>query len=117
MYSAAAGFKQWMTTVDEFNKITQAMYDNGYVLVDLHDLVTQTTDENGDVHFTPNQIMLPEGKKPFVLSSDDLSYYHSYDGRGTASKMVLDENGKPTCEYIQADGTTGDGSLRLGYRF
>lgn len=108
--SAAAGFKQWMTTVDEFNKITQAMYDNGYVLVDLHDLVTQTTDENGNVHFTPNQIMLPEGKKPFVLSLDDLSYYHSYDGRGTASKMVLDENGKPTCEYIQADGTTVTGA-------
>lgn len=108
--SAAAGFKQWMTTVDEFNKIIQAMYDNGYVLVDLHDLVTQTTDENGDVHFTPNQIMLPEGKKPFVLSLDDLSYYHSYDGRGTASKMVLDENGKPTCEYIQADGTTVTGA-------
>lgn len=108
--SAAAGFKQWMTTVDEFNKITQAMYDNGYVLVDLHDLVTQTTDDNGNVHFTPNQIMLPEGKKPFVLSLDDLSYYHSYDGRGTASKMVLDENGKPTCEYIQADGTTVTGA-------
>lgn len=104
--SAAAGFKQWMTTVDEFNKITQAMYDNGYVLVDLHHLVNQTTDENGTVHFTTNQIMLPEGKKPFVLSLDDLSYYHSYDGRGTASKMILDENGKPTCEYIQADGTT-----------
>lgn len=104
--SAAAGFKQWMTTVDEFNKITQAMYDNGYVLVDLHDLVNQTTDEDGTVHFTTNQIMLPKGKKPFVLSLDDLSYYHSYDGRGTASKMILDENGKPTCEYIQADGTT-----------
>lgn len=104
--SAAAGFKQWMTTVDEFNKITQAMYDNGYVLVDLHDLVNQTQDEDGTVHFTTNQIMLPEGKKPFVLSLDDLSYYHSYDGRGTASRMILDENGKPTCEYIQADGTT-----------
>lgn len=108
--SAATGFKQWMTTVDEFNKITQAMYDNGYVLVDLHDLVNQTTDENGEVHFTTNQIMLPEGKKPFVLSLDDLCYYHSYDGRGTATKMVLDENGKPTCEYIQADGTTVTGA-------
>lgn len=107
---AAAGFKQWMTTVDEFNKITQAMYDNGYVLIDLHDMVTQTTDEDGTVHFTKNQIMLPEGKKPFVLSLDDLSYYHSYDGRGTASKMILDENGKPTCEYIQADGTTVTGA-------
>ncbi|NCB92907.1 MAG: polysaccharide deacetylase [Clostridia bacterium] len=108
--STSAGFKQWMTTVDEFNKITQAMYDNGYVLVDLHDLANETTGEDGAVHFTTNQIMLPEGKKPFVLSLDDLSYYHSYDGRGIASKIVLDENGKPTCEYIQDDGTTVTGA-------
>ena len=109
--SLAAGFKQWMTTVDEFNKITQAMYDNGYVLVRLRDLVTQTTDENGNVHFVPNaELKLPPGKKAFVMSMDDLSYYHSYDGRGIASKLVLDENGKPTCEYVQADGTTVTGA-------
>lgn len=107
----AAGFKQWMTTVDEFNKITQTMYDNGYVLVRLRDLVIQTTDEDGTVHFTPNtDLKLPEGKKAFVLSLDDLSYYHSYDGRGIASKIVLDENGKPVCEYVQADGTTVTGA-------
>lgn len=109
--SIAAGFKQWMTTVDEFNKITQAMYDNGYVLVRLRDLVVQTTDADGTVHFSANtELKLPEGKKAYVLSLDDLSYYHSYDGRGIASKMVLDENGEPTCEYIQADGTTVTGA-------
>lgn len=109
--SLAAGFKQWMTTVDEFNKITQAMYDNGYVLVRLRDLVTQTTDANGNVHFVPNtELKLPQGKKAFVMSMDDLSYYHSYDERGIASKLVLDENGKPTCEYVQADGTTVTGA-------
>ena len=47
------GFCEWMTTVDEFNRITQQMYDNGYVLVALHDLVNQTVDDNGTVHFTP----------------------------------------------------------------
>ena len=100
-----------MTTVDEFNKITQAMYDNGYVLVRLRDLVIETTDEDGTVHFTPNtELKLPAGKKAFVLSLDDLSYYHSYDGRGIASKIVLDENGKPTCEYVQADGTMVTGA-------
>ena len=109
--SIAAGFKQWMTTVDEFNKITQAMYDNGYVLVRLRDLVVETTDADGTVHFTPNtELKLPAGKKAFVMSLDDLSYYHSYDGRGIASKIVLDENGKPTCEYVQADGTTVTGA-------
>lgn len=105
------GFCQWMTTVDEFNRITQQMYDKGYVLVDLHDMVEETTDENGVVHMTKKQIMLPPGKIPFVLSLDDLCYYHSYDGRGIASKMVLDENGKPTCEYIQDDGTVVTGAF------
>lgn len=104
------GFCQWMTTIDEFNRITQQMYDKGYVLVDLKDLVEETTDENGVVHIKKKQIMLPPGKIPFVLSLDDLSYYHSYDGRGIASKMVLDENGKPTCEYIQDDGTVVTGA-------
>ena len=109
--SLTAGFKQWMTTVDEFNKITQAMYDNGYVLVRLRDLVVQTTDENGTIHFTANpDLKLPPGKKAFVMSLDDLCYYHSYDGRGIASKIVLDENGKPVCEYLQADGTTVTGA-------
>lgn len=102
----AVGNNQWMTTVDEFNKITQSMYDNGYVLVDLHDIAEETVDENGESHFKEGTILLPPGKKPFVLSLDDLSYYHSYDGYGYASKLVLDENGKPKCEYIQRDGTT-----------
>ena len=104
------GFCQWMTTVDEFNRMMQQMYDRGYVLVDLHDLFDETVDENGVTHIATKQILLPEGKIPFVLSLDDLSYYHSYDGRGIASKMVLDANGKPTCEYIQDDGTVVTGA-------
>ncbi|MEY8389785.1 polysaccharide deacetylase [Lachnospiraceae bacterium 45-W7] len=102
----AVGNNQWMTTIEEFNKITQTMYERGYVLVDLHDLVEETTDENGEVHFKAGTIMLPPDKKAFVLSIDDLSYYHSYDGYGYASRMIVDENGKPKCEYIQRDGTT-----------
>ena len=102
----AKGNNQWMTTVDEFNKITQTMYDNGYVLVNLHDIAKQTVDENGTVHFSEGTILLPPGKKAYVLSVDDLSYYHCYENYGFASKIVLDENGKPKCEYVQADGTT-----------
>lgn len=107
---ASAGFKQWMTTVDEFNAITQEMYDNGYVIVDLHELINQTTDEDGTVHITKNRIALPEGKKPVVISFDDLSYYHTYDGRGIASKMIIGADGKPTCEYIEDDGTVSVGA-------
>lgn len=102
----AVGNNQWMTTIEEFNKITQTMYDEGYVLIDLHDMVNETTDENGNVHFEKAEIMLPPDKKAFVLSVDDLCYYHSYSGYGFASRMIVGEDGKPTCEYIQKDGTT-----------
>lgn len=102
---AYAGMMQWMTTISEFDKITQSMYDRGYVLVSIYDLFTKTTAEDGTVTISPNQIYLPEGKKAYVLSLDDLSYYHTYDNHGIASKVVLDEEGKPTCEYIQDDGT------------
>ena len=67
-----AGFCQWMTTVDEFNAITQQMYDRGYVMVSINDLVKKTVDDDGTVHYEEGDIYLPEGKKAFVLSLDDL---------------------------------------------
>ena len=88
------------------------MYDNGYVLISLKDLATVTTDADGTVHFeNSSPVMLPPGKKAFVLSLDDTCYYHSYKcNHGIASRIVMGEDGKPTCEYIQDDGTvvTGD---------
>ena len=69
----AVGNNQWMTTIDEFNKITQTMYDAGYVLVDLKDIAEETVDENGETHYAEGTILLPPGKKAFVLSLDDLS--------------------------------------------
>ena len=105
-----AGWQQWMTTISEFDEITQEMYDRGYVLVSIHDLIKKTTNEDGSVTIEPNNIYLPEGKKAFVLSLDDLCYYHTYDNHGVASKIVLDENGKPTCEYVQDDGTVVTGA-------
>ena len=98
------GNNEWMTTVSEFEKITQEMYDRGYVLVSIHDLYTITTDENGNEVMKKGTIYLPEGKKAFVLSLDDLSYYHSYTGYGYAAKLLLDENGDVINEYIDADG-------------
>jgi len=99
-----AGNNQWMTTVDEFNAITQEMYDRGYVLVSIHDLYEVTTDENGKEVWKPGEILLPEGKKAFVLSLDDLSYYHSYDNYGYAARLIIDENGDVVNEYYDADG-------------
>ena len=105
-----AGNNQWMTTIDEFNAITQEMYDRGYVLVSIHDLYEVTKDENGNEVWKPGTIMLPEGKKAFVLSLDDLSYYHSYDNYGYATKLVIDKNGDVMNEYTDANGKTTIGA-------
>lgn len=102
----AVGNNQWMTTVDEFNKITQEMYDRGYVMVSIHDLYEEVKDENGNTVYQPAEILLPEGKKAFVLSLDDLSYYHAYEGYGYAAKLIVDDDGKVMNEYIDADGNT-----------
>lgn len=106
-------YNQVMTTIDEFKGILQQMYDRGYVLVRIHDMVEETTGENGETIFTKGKIMLPEGKKPFVMSQDDVCYYFYMIGDGYASRMVVGENGRPTTEYIQQDGTTVTGAYDL----
>ncbi|MDO4475811.1 MAG: polysaccharide deacetylase [Lachnospiraceae bacterium] len=104
---AVDGMNAWMTTIEEFDAITQALYDNGYVYVKLRDLVKETKNADGSVTFTQNdQLLLPEGKKAIVLSIDDLSYYHSYEPAGYPEKLVLDENGLVKCKYTDANGNT-----------
>ena len=94
--SKSGNYNQVMTTVSEFNKIIQIMYDKGYVLVSPHDMATV----NDDGTMSRGKIMVPEGKIPFVLSQDDVSYYHYMDGDGCASKLVLDENGEVKNESV-----------------
>ena len=108
--STVDGMNAWMTTIDEFDKITQQLYDNGYVYVRLRDLVVETTGEDGTPHFEPNtHLMLPPGKKAIVLSVDDLSYYHSYKPAGFPDKLVLNEEGLVKCQYESADGSVSVG--------
>lgn len=106
----AVGNNQWMTTIYEFNKITQEMYDRGFVMVSIYDLFNIVTDENGNEKIEPATIMLPPDKKPFVLSLDDLCYYHAYDNYGYATKLLIDENGDVMNEYTDADGNTTIGA-------
>ncbi|MCR5295734.1 MAG: polysaccharide deacetylase [Lachnospiraceae bacterium] len=99
--STAGGNNAWMTTVDEFDKIIRQMYENGWVLVRMRDLVTV----NEDGTFLKNKnLLLPVNKKPYVLSIDDWSYYHAYAGQGYADKAVVDADGKVKCSYTDAEG-------------
>ena len=115
----ANGYNMYMCTVDEFNAVLQQMYDRGFVLVTPYDVAYEVTDENG-THFVYGDIRLPAGKTPFIMSQDDVNYYsymissgngknetpyfadHANDG--FASKIVIGEDGYPTCEYVDKDG-------------
>ncbi len=110
--SDEAGYNQVMTTKDEFLKILDSMYEKGYVLVRLHDMAEMTAGENG-TKMTRKTILLPEGKKPFVMSQDDVCYYEYMDGDGFATRMVIGDDGKPTCEMTMDDGTVQRGAFDL----
>ncbi len=115
----STGYNLYMVTVEEFRKILQSMYDRGYVLVSPYDIAYEVVDEYG-ARFEYGTIRLPEGKIPFLMSQDDVNYY-SYmigtgDGKnetpifadthgdGFASRIVIGEDGYPTCEYMDAEG-------------
>lgn len=104
-----ADYNQVMTTIDEFNKITQTMYDKGYVMVSIKDMAK--ADDNGNI--TEGEILLPPGKTPFVLSQDDVCYYHYMDGDGYATKLIVDDKGKIRNEYVEDDGSVSVGDYDM----
>ena len=87
------GLDDWMVTVDEYNKILQSVYDKGYILVAMEDVWSEVTDETG-THMVRNTLMLPEGKKPLVISFDDVNYYPYMLDEGFTSKLVVGEDGE-----------------------
>ena len=119
-----AGYNQYMTTIDEFIKMMEEMYARGFVLVTPY----QVAYEEGG-RFVYGEIRLPAGKKPFIMSQDDVNYYGymigdgngkgeipafaDTTGDGFAHKLVIGEDGYPTCEYMDENGkiTTGDYDL------
>lgn len=94
-----------MTTITEFCRILDQMYEEGYVLVSIYDVASYETQADGTQVMKHQPIYLPEGKKPFVLSVDDVSYYEYMEGHGFASKLVVGEDGTPISEYDAPDGT------------
>ncbi|ABX40721.1 polysaccharide deacetylase family protein [Lachnoclostridium phytofermentans] len=107
------GYNYYMVTVKEFKEMLRQLYENNYVLVSVHDLVTKVTKKDGTTTYQDGEILLPPNKKPFVLSQDDVNYYDYMDGDGFASRMVIDENGKPSTLMINEDGTTTVGDYDM----
>ncbi len=118
------GYNQYMTTIPEFKAILEELYARDYVLVRIHDIAQLTTDENGNQVYRQGDIYLPEGKKPIIISQDDVNFYeymidsdgdHLPDagGDGFASKLLVDAHGDITCEYITSEGETVYGDYDL----
>ena len=110
-------------TTTEFSRILQQLYDNGYVLVDMDDVITATETADG-ISYEVNTLYLPEGKKPIMFTQTQVNYYtYMVDGDGDgladkkgggfANKLILDESGKLTNLLVTKEGTT----LRGDYDF
>ncbi|HVV75857.1 MAG TPA: hypothetical protein VHC43_07460 [Mycobacteriales bacterium] len=75
------GFQDYFVTAYEFERILDGLYRHGWTLVDAHDAAR-------------GQVMVPKGRKPLVLSEDDVNYYRYFKGRGLAAKLVLTATGQ-----------------------
>ena len=105
----ADGYNMWMTTVSEFQKMLPLLMKNNFVLYDITQLVQK--DANGKV--TKKDIYLPKGKKPLIISQDDVSYYDYMAPDGFASKLLINDKGDVVTQVKAPDGTisntyTGD---------
>ena len=88
-------------TAKEFRAILNALYHNGYALVNATETFAETNGKTARVPFR-----FPAGKKPLILSFDDVVYARKNQGKGTSSKLVLGENGEILAQTVFKDGST-----------
>ena len=111
-------------TTEEFSKILQELYDNGYVLVKPSDIMESSVNAEGETEFAAKTLYLPAGKKPLMITQTNVNYnLYLVDsdgdrkadkfGGGFASKMVLDSSGDITCEMVNSSGETVYGDFDL----
>lgn len=81
-------------TVGEFKSILNSLYEKGYIIVDADLFYNEESD-------TPvTKLPLPPGKKPLLLTYDDVTYDSRKMGRGMVDKLILDESGR-VCTYTK----------------
>ena len=107
------GYNSVMTTISEFEKMLDEFYEDGFVLVGLHDMAHIETTADGTEVMVEGDIMLPEGKKAMVMSQDDVCYYEYMEGAGFADRIIVGEDGKPTCHYVDEEGNEHVGEYDL----
>lgn len=92
---SSAGQDAYMTTVHEFKETLRQLYENNYVLIDAKAMFDAPLDEKGAVvSLAKKPVMIPEGKKPVIISIDDINYYDYMKTDGQVFKLVLDDKGE-----------------------
>ena len=74
-------------TILEFENILKNLYERNYILVKTSEVYEV---KNGQS--VKKDLMLPKGKKPLILSFDDVNYDSKKLGRGMVDKIIVDEN-------------------------
>ena len=98
-------YKKNYITTDEFSRILNQLYENGYVLVSLYDFAVPVTAEDGSVGVNRTSIRLPEGKKPIILTQEGVNFYsHTEKSGGFADCLTLSAEGQLTCRMGENEG-------------
>jgi len=103
-------FLEWYVTAEEYKKILNELYKKDYVLTDIKELY-EVINTNGHKRVNFKKPYIPLGKKPMVLSIDDLSYYESVRRLASIHKLVIDDNNH--IAGWTADGSSGELSYDL----
>ena len=83
------GLDDWMLTVSEYKAILDRLYENGYVIVNIGDVWGEEKASDGSTVMVQKTLMLPEGKKPLVISYDDVNYYEYMREYGFTYKLIV----------------------------
>lgn len=109
-------------TTDEFERILEQLYNNGYVLVDMDSFIAETV-TGETVTYSSKPLYLPDGKKPIMLTETMVNYFNymidgngdgapDKDGAGFASKLVV-HNGEIKAAMVDSTGETVIGNYDL----
>ena len=93
----------YMITVNEFLLILENLHRNNFVLIDMRDIWSEYITEGGRVRMQRNTLMVPEGKKPIVLSFDDLTF-HLKPYNAFMHRYIVGSDGEIWAEGIDPNG-------------
>ena len=98
--SQPQGYNYWMTTQLEFQRMLPLLMERGFVLVRISDLYE--VDAQGNVF--EKELYLPKGKRPLLMSVDNVGYPESRKKEGFASRLIIDENNEVTAVIRNPQG-------------